>query len=308
MERKLAFVAEIKDLKPHPKTDSLEIASVLGWKSIVPKGQYRLDQKIVFIEKDSKLPRSDWCPPDLRGRTIKQFKILGVISEGLILTVPGIDSLPLGKDLTCELNIEKTGNEVGDFPTHLVHKTGELRIQSEPDLLETLTGKPYYISLKYDGMSVTYLIENGVFTVCSHNKRIDSKTSDKTPYHLVGKKYQVKDILEKELGRYAIQGEICGPKINGNRLELTDYQLFVFNVIDLTTKKKIDLSESIHFCSKHQLPMVEILELGDNFNYRLDDLRKFLVGNYQNSKYQKEGIVIRSQQQDVSFKLLNFSR
>jgi hypothetical protein len=97
----------------------------------------------------------------------------------------------------------------------------------------------------------------------------------------------------------AIQGEFIGPKINGNMMQLTDYDFMVFNVKDLDTGKYYGCDELINFCNNElKVKMVPILE---RFIHVKDwNMKKFQ--EYANSvKYttpmnktvMAEGIVIR---------------
>ena len=57
--------------------------------------------------------------------------------------------------------------------------------------------------------------------------------------------------IEKRLGNYckenerqlAIQGEICGPGINGNRQKLDEINFYVFDIFDIVTQRYVDVSE-----------------------------------------------------------------
>ncbi len=49
-------VAVIEKVSPHPNADRLEIAQILGWQVVVPKGQHFAGQKVVYFPPDSVLP------------------------------------------------------------------------------------------------------------------------------------------------------------------------------------------------------------------------------------------------------------
>jgi hypothetical protein len=52
--------------------------------------------------------------------------------------------------------------------------------------------------------------------------------------------------------------------------------------------------------------MAPVEEVGDSFgDYTISDLLEKSKGKYPNSKYQREGLVYRSQDQKVSFKVIN---
>ena len=46
---KKIYLQEISEINPHPKAEKFEIAKVLGWQVIVPKGQYKKGD-IVIVE------------------------------------------------------------------------------------------------------------------------------------------------------------------------------------------------------------------------------------------------------------------
>ena len=55
MERKLASIQIINDLKPIEGKDRIVLAHVLGWDVIVKKDEFKIGDKCVYIEVDSVL-------------------------------------------------------------------------------------------------------------------------------------------------------------------------------------------------------------------------------------------------------------
>jgi len=49
-------VARIENIGVHPNADKLEIAQILGWQVVVPKGQHFAGQKVVYFPPDTVLP------------------------------------------------------------------------------------------------------------------------------------------------------------------------------------------------------------------------------------------------------------
>ena len=78
-----------------------------------------------------------------------------------------IDELEEGHDLTEFLGVTKfdENSEEGKkekekkFPTDIIEKSDEIRVQSNLTYIELFSGKEFYSSIKYDGSSATYLIE-----------------------------------------------------------------------------------------------------------------------------------------------------
>lgn len=56
MERKLASIVEINDIQPIPNADAIEVATVKGWKVVVKKGEFKVNDLAVYFEIDSFLP------------------------------------------------------------------------------------------------------------------------------------------------------------------------------------------------------------------------------------------------------------
>jgi RNA ligase (TIGR02306 family) len=113
----LVPITEIKNLRPHPNADRLELADVLGWQIVVGKDLYTEGERIVYVPPDSMMPQSLSDALEItkflsNGR-VRQAKLRGEPSFGA--TVPlglakelGVDvGLPLGTNVANELGITK---------------------------------------------------------------------------------------------------------------------------------------------------------------------------------------------------------
>jgi len=83
--RKLASIQKIISIDPHPNADTLEIAKVLGWSTIIKKGEFKPGDEIVYIEVDSVLPKK----PEFEflskyNYRVKTIKLRGIVSQGII--------------------------------------------------------------------------------------------------------------------------------------------------------------------------------------------------------------------------------
>lgn len=112
MERKLAHVEIIEEILPIPNADKIEMVKVLGWECVVKKGEFKVGEKIVYVEVDSVMPEK----PEyefLRDRKfrIRTIRLRGQISQGLVLPISsvGFNSINyrIGADVTHELGITK---------------------------------------------------------------------------------------------------------------------------------------------------------------------------------------------------------
>lgn len=74
--RKLASIQRIWNIEPIEDADKIELASVLGWKCVVNKGQFTKGDLAVYFEVDSFLPiRNEF--EFLRSNSYRNSDILG---------------------------------------------------------------------------------------------------------------------------------------------------------------------------------------------------------------------------------------
>lgn len=334
--RNLVSIQEVKGILPIPDADAIEVIEVLGWKLVVKKDEFKVGDKVVYFEVDSFLPIEDKYeflrkssfknhPTIGEGFRIKTIKLRGQISQGLALAPSdlGLEDLPVGTDVTDRLGVRKwepieTLSDWGAMREGLpdgVSKTDETRIQSIYDeIMPQFEGRRYYISTKIDGTSITMLRQNGEFKVCSHcNEILDNAPSSIWDY---ARKHNVEQkMINADINNYAFQGEMAGPGIQKNRLNLTAPKWFIFTIKNLATGQRLGLEEMKTLCDKVGLEMVPIEEEGDNLIEKYPTLETLLErakGKYASGQ-NKEGIVIRPVEPihsntvsgPLSFKVLN---
>lgn len=330
---KLASIEIIKNLKNHSNADSLEIAEILGWQTIVKKGIYKEGDKIVFITIDTIVPRCQWSEflvdpknPNKQIR-IKNIKLRGEFSSGLVIPLSEFPDIfkeyEEGYDLTELLEIKKyikelpanlSGETIGDFPTHLISKTDEDNGLNEPILVDkVLNHEPYVtITQKLDGSSITLIIENGVLTqVCSRN--LSKKDTENSVFWKAARQLK---IPENWTG--TIQGELCGNGIQRNQLKLQDVRIFVFQINQ--GGKYMTYEEMKDFCKTSLqcdiVPLVLRLEVEASvklWDNPLQKLQELADKQKYPSGLDAEGIVVRpssypkgySSRRPLGFKLIN---
>ena len=161
-KRKLASIQKIDNIVEIKKMKNIECAKVLGYNVGVQKNQFKIGDKIIYFEEDSKLPGDEKWSKFLENNNfeVKAKKFGKLISQGLILPLSILDEhsekidknkLEIGCDLTKILKVTKFNNDADlplkteninkekfdqKFPVHLIEKTDEERIQSVPNYLE----------------------------------------------------------------------------------------------------------------------------------------------------------------------------
>ena len=250
-----------------------------------------------------------------RSRKLTTKKMKGIISQGLAMPLSIIEEvtseklsglhLSIGDDLTEMLGVKKWeaiqnpsagGNVKGSFPFY-VPKTDEIRIQSIPEIFKEISKEQlFYISIKLDGTSGTFVHKDGEIDICSRNLSLkDTEEGMKSSYYwYVAHKYKIVEKIKK-YGNIAVQGEICGPGIQKNRLNLKEISLFLFDVYIIDEQKYADLALFKKIAEALEIPTVPILQ--ENFifdeNTTIESLLKMAEGKYEGTKNEREGIVIR---------------
>ena len=333
--RKLASIQVVNEIRPIENADAIECVVILGWTVVAKKGEFKVGDKCVFFEIDSILPNEEKYSfldykEEYNGYRLKTVRLRGQLSQGLALPINIFDipeDIEVGTDLTEQLKIrkyeppvpEETGakssSRVWEIP-----KTDEERYQSNPALVEALKGKKYYASVKLDGTSTTIILninedDEPEVNVCGRNTCYIESANNK--YWAVTMKYSMKekilDYYNKTGKRLAFQGELIGPKIQGNKMGLTENDLYIFNVWMADGKQpfeKCDLDTSLKIVKDFGLNFVPI-ELTGEFVYtsdELQDLTKIKYNKYfPNAKPSQniEGLVFRSIDMEVSFKVVS---
>lgn len=315
--RKLASIRRIADIQPIEDADAIEVATIDGWKVVVKKGEFSVGDLAVYLEIDS------WVPHELapflskgqepreyngvKGERLRTIKLRGQVSQGLLLATHdrGIlsvlaskDSALLfetaeeGMDLTEALSIQKweapipaqlQGQAAGMFPTSLVPKTDQERIQNcfgeiqkrakrfltekiwnadlgvledHPVIVPEGFEEPTYeVTMKLDGSSCTIFRWEGELRVCSRNLelKINEENKDNT---FVAMALKIGDRIPEG---YAVQGELVGPGIQGNREGFTEHKFFVFDVFDIRTHEYLSPADRRMVCNAKYFDHVPVL-------------------------------------------------
>lgn len=87
--RKLVTIQKIMSLDPIPGADNIQVASVLGWKCVVRRDEFKVGDICAYFEIDSLLPVETWTDflrkGDPRPFRLRTIKLRGVQSQGLAL-------------------------------------------------------------------------------------------------------------------------------------------------------------------------------------------------------------------------------
>lgn len=338
--RKLASVQKIISVNPIEGADVIVRAQVLGWNLVTQKSNdFKPGDLVIYHEVDALLPEGpeyDFMAKaglttnadGTQGYRLRTIKLKGVISQGLILPLSLLShKLPEGyvpkegDELTEYLGIKKyeakipaelQGIAKGEIPS-LVPKTDEERVQNLQPMLDEINGTEGYAAIKVDGASMTLYVIDDENGVCSRNTDF-IESDENTQWKLAHKldlHTKMREIA-KVLGikNIALQGEIYGEGIQGNKLKKVGQHFAAFNLYDIDNARYLDFTTFIASCRRFDIPTVKILS--DSYILH-NDIERYLKeadeAKYENGA-QAEGIVFRSKGyekwngQRISFKAI----
>ena len=298
---KLASIQIITDIRPIEGADRIEAATVLGYQTVIKKGEFRPGDCCVWHEPDTvaaEKPEYEFLRK--QGFRLKVSRFKGQVSQGLALPLPILPATnyAVGDDVTEVTGIRKyekplspnlVGVAKGAFPSWMP-KTDEPNLRSFPDTLDEFTGRDCIVTQKVDGTSGTFYLRAGEFGVCTRNlELLDDPAS---MFWRVAREHRLREALATLEGDLALQGEVHGEGIQVNHLGVKGVSFAVFNLFDIGKHAYVDHKTMEEFCRATGLPMVRTVWLGE-FRFTLPELVALASAQDYAPGQPAEGIVIR---------------
>lgn len=331
IERKLVTIRTINNIEPIKDSDNIEVITVDGWKVVSKKNEFKIGDKCIYFEIDSFLPANDSRFEFLRkssykkmadgseGFRLKTIRLRGQISQGLALPVSLFPELETSDDYDKTLNVIKfegpvllsTEDALGRFPSFIV-KTDAERIQNVTSYFSKHEDDEFEISLKLDGTSCTVFLNKDDFGVCSRNLRLKPSTDGK--YWTCVNNLDLENRLKNYGRNIAIQGEVMGEGIQGNKEKIKGLKFFVFSIFDIDNYRYFDPDERLDILNELNktgayIDHVPILETHTKIFKKytnVHDLLKYAEGPSLNNNC-REGLVFKGygDNRDIIFKAIS---
>jgi RNA ligase (TIGR02306 family) len=328
MERKLASIRKISNLSHIDGADKIEVATIDGWKVVVAKDvEHKVGDLVVYCEVDSFLPikpefeflrKSSYkkMSDGTEGFRLRTIRLRGVVSQGLVLPLSIIEytnvEFEVGMDVTNLLGIVKyeppipaelAGKVKGLFPSFL-RKTDEELIQNLSSEYELFKENIFYVTEKLDGSSATFYLNNGVFGVCSRN--LELLETEGNTFWKVARELDLENRLRGYGHNLSIQGELIGEGIQGNPYKIKGQTVRFFNLFDIDLQEYYSLSVFKETMRVLGLDTVPILDTSFKLPETIDELLKYSEQkSVLNPDFDREGVVIRSTDRKISFKVIS---
>ena len=341
-ERKLVKVVEVDDVIVHDNADSLEIAIISGWQSVVRKGEFKKGDLAVYFEIDSMLPltnpkfeafsgRNEYVVDGTTYTRIRSMKLRKELSQGLLmnLSVLGelsdtaskgeIDLLDLDEILgvikyEAPVSANLAGNAKGSFPS-FIPKTDQERVQNLSRKVQGSQGHLFEVSYKLDGSSFTAYCnedEEGVYTgVCSRNLELKvDETNEGNSFVKAFKNSNLDELLRQWRAEggdlIAFQGELLAPNIQGNFEGVSELTLYVYAVYNISKREYMLPNEAKRCATGFGLNYIPVLSEQYELDTDVKGLLELADGDSGlNGKF-REGLVFKSlSDPEFSFKAIS---
>lgn len=329
MERKLATIRIINDIRPIEGADMIELATVGGWNVVVAKDVgHKVGDNVVYCEIDSFLPIKDEFEflrkssykkmGDQEGFRLKTIKLRGQVSQGLILPMSVFGDFGWtayeGLDVTERLGIVKyeppipaelAGKVKGGFPSFL-RKTDEERVQNlvkEYGEYKLTSAHQFYMTEKLDGSSATFYMNEGVFGVCSRN--LELLETEGNTFWKMARELDLENKL-KDKGNICLQGELIGEGIQGNPYKIKGHAVHFFNGFNIDKQERLNINEFLILLDELELTLVPVLDVAMLLPETIQGMLDLAEGKSRlNDKTEREGVVVRSLDNTISFKAIS---
>ncbi len=231
--RQLVTLETISEISHIPDADQIEVAKVKGWNVVVKKGEFKVNEEILYFEIDSFLPISDerfaFLEPrgvrvqdGVTGHVLKTVRLRGQFSQGLLKPVSEFpEGIPEIAKFDPPLPAGLEGSVEGQFLYQFAPKTDAERIQNLGRVLPEILSHEWIATEKIDGTSTTIVNDGGTIRICSRNWEI-SRPSARFD---LADRLNLAEILPID---HTLQGEYFGENVQNNPLKIkgTDFKAF----------------------------------------------------------------------------------
>ena len=139
--------------------------------------------------------------------------------------------------------------------------------------------------------------------MCSRNLRLKEDNSN---YWKIAREHNLNEVLKKLIGDkefVTIQGEIYGQKIQGNKYKLNGIDFRVFNLI--YPDRNVPTEEFTEILKGYGIESVSIVVQNYKLPEAIHDIVEFSKGKSVLCDRNREGIVFRNYEKNISFKVIN---
>lgn len=316
--RKLATIQKVLSLSPIPDADAIEVAQILGWKVVVKKGEFKVNDLVVYCEIDSLLPeRQEFEFLRNSKFRIRTIKLRGQISQGICFPLTilkqgdwdfGLIRMPIGEEPIACIRNTKTDLLCGGI--ELVVGTDVTEIlgitKYEAPIPAELAGDakgalPLYFQVTDEDriQILPHIPEQHAGKTFIATEKLDGSSCSfywrNGEFGVCGRnweyyesptnsmwKFARQNYIEEKLGvigrNLALQGEIIGEGIQKNRYKIKGQVVRFFRVFDIDKYQYLPYDEMIALIAELKLETVPVLDMNYVLPSSVDEILAYAQG------------------------------
>jgi RNA ligase (TIGR02306 family) len=260
------------------------------------------------------------------GERLRTVKLRGQVSQGLLLPLSTVYSLPpttevdiVGNDVSEPLNIQKweapipaqlAGEVRGMFPG-FIPKTDQERIQNLTAEFADWTERKLHweVTEKLDGSSMTVYVFDDDEGVCSRN--LNLRETEGNSLWTVARRNDLIGKIRSTGQNLAFQGELIGEGIQGNPYKIRGQEFYLFDIYDIDAGRYLTPLERQALAARLRVLCVPTVAAHANPYDTLGiadiaQMLKFAEGkSLLNPAQEREGVVFKQTQGGMTFKAIS---
>lgn len=335
--RVMAWVSRIDDVRSIPEASNICQYRIGGWWVVDQINRFVVGDSAIYVAIDSWVPShiaaflSKGNPPrefqGILGERLRTIKLRGALSQGLLLSVDRVDDQTIrfqnfeipdreGFDVSQILGIVKyeppipaqlAGDVVGLFPS-FIPKTDQERIQNLTEQHRVWYDNrsiTWEITEKLDGSSMTVFVCGDEQGVCSRNMNLAKNEAN--TFWAVAIREKFIDKIRHTGRNLALQFELIGQGIQGNKYRLADHQALLFDIYDIDQGVYLTPEQRRNMANSLGITHVPVVEKSVVIDLSVDLLLEKADGQSAlNAQTKREGLVYKCNVEDgPSFKAIS---
>lgn len=287
-----ASLCTIESLIHHPNADRLDLVEVQGCPAIVGRGEYTLNEQVVFIPFDVIIPDSEEFPDYVRGKRVRAVKLRGIFSMGVVLK--NTWGFAEGDDIDGALGLTKyeppvPGSSDGleiPGPSLSCPKYDLESLRKYHSLLNL--DEPVVITEKIHGANMRVAWHDGSLYVGSRTRWLEESES---PWWRGARESGLSEKL-KDLGPYVLYGEVYG-QVQDLKYGVGsgEVKFVAFDLYNYRTGNYVDWSDFKDFCKYTSISAPPVIYSGPWKG--LDAHKDLAEGQSLLAGHVREGFVVK---------------
>ena len=347
MERKLATIRQISEVRRIPDADKICAYVVDGWTVVDSIGKYSVNDLVVFCEIDSWMPhhlapfltREGKQPKEylgIKGERLKTVKLRGQLSQGLLLPLDheannGDTILNMYWDsVDADDDSDYTIPDEGYDLTSLlgIVKWEDTRYMNDsnakgsfPSFIPKTDQERVQNILRsienWRGMSFEVTVKRDGSSMTAFVNGDDEgvcsrnmllRETDSSAFWHAARSLNLLEKIRSTGRNLALQGELLSQKIQGNYEKVSSVEWNCFDIWDIDNRQYLLPRERQDLCESLGIPHIKIIDKEFILDHTVDQLLEMAEGPGINPGVQREGLVFKANtSHGISFKAVSNS-